>query len=122
MIKATCHCGNIVLTAETRLDSITSCNCSMCFRIGALWAYYTADQVTIDFKSDTSVYLWGNKLRSYHSCSLCGCTTHYTQTREDGTNRVAMNIRMANPELYKSVTVRQFDGADTFKYVQPPVT
>ena len=118
MVKATCHCGNIVITAGILLESITSCNCSMCYRLGALWAYYTVDQVDIKVKSEATVHLWGSKVRSYHSCTFCGCTTHYTQKRDDGTNRVAINTRMATPELFKSVNVRFFDGADTFKYVE----
>lgn len=117
MIKATCHCGNIVITAEKMLDSVTSCNCSMCYRIGALWAYYTSDQVVIKENSNTSVYQWGNKLRQYHSCSICGCTTHYKQKRDDGSNRVAINTRMAKPEHFKAVNIRYFDGEKTFQYV-----
>lgn len=88
MVKVTCHCGNIVITADMLLESITSCNCSMCYRLGALWAYYTVYQVDIKVKSEATVYLWGSKVRSYHSCTFCGCTTHYTQKRDDGTNRV----------------------------------
>ena len=117
MIEATCHCGNIAITASQLLESVTSCNCSMCYRIGALWAYYSSDQVVIKHKSNSGVYQWGNNLRKYHSCSLCGCTTHYSQTRDYGTTKIAINTRMANPELFKAVNVRYFDGADTFKYV-----
>lgn len=119
MFEATCHCGNIAITAQEVLESITSCNCSMCYRIGALWAYYTAEQVSIEQKSNAGVYQWGNRLRRYHSCSLCGCTTHYTQKREDGTNRVALNTRMAHPELFKTANIRHFDGANTFNYAEP---
>ncbi|MDO6427949.1 aldehyde-activating protein [Thalassotalea sp. 1_MG-2023] len=118
MIEATCHCGNIAITTNKLPESITSCNCSMCYRIGALWAYYTANQVIIKQESNNAVYLWGNKLRSYHSCSFCGCITHYTQTRDDGTNRVAINTRMVNPDILKAVNTRYFDGANTFKYVE----
>ena len=117
MIEAKCHCGNITLRFEKLLETITSCNCSSCHRLGALWAYYTADQVEITQQENSNVYLWGNKLRSYHVCPNCGCTTHYTQKRDDGTNRVAINTRMADPELYKSVPVRYFDGAESFKFI-----
>jgi len=117
MIEATCHCGNISLRAEKLIETVTSCNCSICYRIGALWAYHTAEQVVITQKIESKVYVWGNKLRSYHSCSICGCTTHYTQKRDDDTNRVAINTRMANPELSKSIPIRYFDGAGSFKYI-----
>lgn len=118
MIKATCHCGNIVITATMLLDSITSCNCSMCYRLGALWAYYKVDQVDIKVKSEANVYLWGSEIRAYHSCTRCGCTTHYTQKRDDRITKVAINTRMAASELFESANVRFFDGADTFKYIE----
>ncbi|MCW8891515.1 MAG: aldehyde-activating protein [Sedimenticola sp.] len=122
MIEASCHCGNISLKASKLLDTVTSCNCSNCYRIGALWAYYTADQVVITERVKSNIYLWGNKLRSYHNCTNCGCTTHYTQLRDDGTNRVAINTRMENPELFKAIPIRYFDGAGSFKYITKKIT
>ncbi len=118
MIEATCHCGNIAITTKKLPKSVTSCNCSICYRIAALWVYYTANQVVIKQESNNAIYLWGNKLRSYHSCSFCGCTTHYTQKRDNGTNRVAINARMVNSDIIKAVNIRYFDGANTFKYIE----
>lgn len=117
MIEATCHCGNIVLSTEQLNETVTFCNCSICYRIGALWAYYGAEQVAVVQKLESKVYTWGDKLRAYHSCSICGCTTHYTQTLGNGTNRVAINTRMADPELYKSIPILNYDGAKSFKYI-----
>ncbi|MDO6666650.1 hypothetical protein Q4585_14555 [Colwellia sp. 2_MG-2023] len=45
MIETTCHCGNIAITTNKLPESVTTCNCSLCYRIAALWAYYTANQV-----------------------------------------------------------------------------
>lgn len=117
MIEASCHCKNSVLKACIAPESITSCNCSICYRLGALWAYYTEDQVDVRYELTPTLYLWGEKQRTYHVCPCCGCTTHYTQNRDDGTKRLAMNVRMVNAELFKFTPVKKFDGANTFKFL-----
>lgn len=117
MFQSSCHCGGTTLQTKTFPETITCCNCSMCNRIGALWAYYQAEQVTIKSNRPLNSYLWGKKLRTYHSCSVCGCVTHYTQKRNDDTNRVAINTRMAFPKLSRVIKIRYFDGANTFKYI-----
>jgi hypothetical protein len=44
---ATCHCGDVrILIPESEL-TVTSCNCSICRRYGALWAYFTRQQVRL---------------------------------------------------------------------------
>jgi len=117
MFEAKCHCGNITLETKEIPETITSCNCSICHRIGALWGYFLEGNVEIKIKTTKNIYMFGKKLRTYHSCPVCGCTTHYTQNRDDGTKRVAINTRMANPEIIKPIQVKYFDGAHTFKYI-----
>ena len=41
MIRASCHCGAVVMEADSQPRSVTACNCSICRRYAALWAYYT---------------------------------------------------------------------------------
>lgn len=122
MFVARCHCGNVSLEANEPPETVTSCNCSICYRIGATWAYYTKEQVAINGINKTKVYLWGQKNRSYHACEICHCVTHYTQLRNDGSNRVAINTRMVNPEQTNGIKIRMFDGAVSFKYVEKPGT
>jgi len=45
MFSVECHCGNIKITANALPSSITSCNCSICNRLGALWAYFDLENV-----------------------------------------------------------------------------
>ena len=58
MIEASCHCGAVRFTVETAPGDVNSCNCSICRRYGALWAYYQQPQV--QFAADngtTDVYM-----------------------------------------------------------------
>jgi len=63
------------------------------------------------------IYSWGEKSIEYHHCSKCGCSTHYTATEANGSDLVAINIRMATPAVTDSIPVRYFDGAVTWQYI-----
>ena len=118
MFEATCHCGNIRLSVNSPADSLTSCNCSICHRLGALWAYYSASEVIIDVGGDSSVaYEWGDKTMKYHRCCRCGCTTYYTTTESNGNRLVAINCRMVDPKVIESLQVKYFDGAVSWRYL-----
>lgn len=120
MFNAECHCGNISLVADEAPETITSCNCSICNRLGALWGYYSSEHVKItlgDKPEDT--YQWGDKAITFHRCSECGCTTRYssTSTPGEGSTLIAINCRMAPLSAIKNIPQRQFDGLDTWSFV-----
>jgi hypothetical protein len=118
MLKTSCHCGNTEMEAKKFPDFVTSCNCSICRRFGALWAYYDEEQVTVTTSSHPiSTYKWGNEKITFHSCSNCGCVMYHSCIGKDGTPRVGINSKMAEPEIPQELPVRLFDGADTWKYI-----
>ena len=118
MIEASCHCGNVKLSVEKLPDTLTSCNCSICNRVGALWAYYKPEEVEISFaKEATSKYIWGDECIEFNSCETCGCTTHYELTDKCKEKKLAINCRMVAPNLINSIPVRHFDGADTWEFL-----
>lgn len=118
MFETECHCGNLRLRVNRRPGSITRCNCSICDRLGALWAYYDAADVDIlRGERPEATYAWGEKTMLYHRCGECGCTTHYTATGDDGTETVAVNCRMAAPGDIDGIPVRDFDGLKTWRYL-----
>ena len=115
---AICHCGNIRITLPELPLTVTSCNCSVCRRYGALWAYFTREQVRLEAARQTlAAYRWGHRTIDFWHCTNCGCLTHYT-TRQDGPeSRFAVNARMLPLAVMESLTVRRFDGADTWRYL-----
>lgn len=118
MLDIECHCGNLRLRASALPGSLTSCNCTICRRLGALWAYYDAADVEILHAVDVeNTYRWAERTMTYHRCAECGCTTHYTALEEDGTDLVAVNCRMADPAQIEAIPVREFDGLETWKYL-----
>ncbi|KAI1125369.1 hypothetical protein F5Y10DRAFT_247268, partial [Nemania abortiva] len=49
--KATCHCGRITVALPRPPEDINECHCSVCYKLGALWAYYPRDEVTVTTSS-----------------------------------------------------------------------
>ncbi|MBO9463760.1 aldehyde-activating protein [Tropicibacter sp. R15_0] len=54
---------------------------------------------------------------AFHSCPTCACTTHWSNLNEPETGRMAVNVRLADPEISKSIPLRHFDGADSWTFL-----
>ena len=117
MIQGHCHCGAVAFEILEQPEILTACNCSICRRYGALWAHAALDQITIIADPGaTRAYIWGDKMLAFHSCKTCGCITHWENLQPDP-EHMAVNFRMCEPDLLQGVRVRQFDGADTWEYL-----
>jgi len=118
MIEASCHCGAVKIQVPRRPRSLTACNCSICRRLGPLWAYYRMDRVRFVKKRDaTRAYAWGAKSITFNVCATCGCLTHWEEIVKTATSRVGLNARLMNPEVLEGARVRRLDGAKTWKYL-----
>ncbi len=118
MLTATCHCGAVRVTVPRRPRRLTSCNCSICRRTGALWAYYPADKVRIEAaRGATDDYVWGDRMLRLVRCRKCGCVTHWTPLDPAPTNRMGVNARNFDPDAIANVRVRHLDGASTWRFL-----
>ena len=117
MIEASCHCGAVTFEIANRPEQLTSCNCSLCHRLGTLWAYYSPARVRIFADPAATVaYVQGDRsLRMFH-CSTCGCTTHWLSVDEN-VDRMAVNARLMPKAEIADIPVRHFDGAVTWQYL-----
>jgi hypothetical protein len=102
MVEAACHCGAVRLTAPQAPREVTACNCSICRRIGALWAYYERGEIGLN--------------RAFHRCRNCGCVTHWLSLN-GAYPRMAINARMMDCVDVDKVRIRRFDGAKSWTYV-----
>ena len=116
MIEAACHCGAVRLTAPKPPETVTECNCSICRKLAARWAYYSPSEVGMPKAGSTQPYVWGDRMLAFHRCKTCGVTTHWQSL--DGTQeRMAINARIMNGLDWPAIRVRQFDGAETWEYL-----
>jgi hypothetical protein len=117
MIAGSCHCGAVTVEVSRAPVEVTSCNCSICRRLGTLWAYFERGDVRI--AGATATYCWGDKSIDFHHCSACACTTHWSpRTGRDEPDRMGINARLLAPEVLATARVRRLDGAsDDWKYL-----
>lgn len=118
MLKGSCHCGAVKIEISQLPREATRCNCSVCRRYAATWAYFTEQTVEVSYGSTPAeAYCWGDQLIDFLHCTQCGCITHYKSTAKAKSDRVAVNLNMFPEEAVAEVTVRHFDGAETWKYL-----
>lgn len=116
-LSGSCHCGATGWTLRGDPGSITACNCTLCRRYGALWAYdYENERIQVT--GSTRAYTRRGKppALEIHFCMECGCVTHWRGTRVDGNGRrrIAVNVRLASPETVADLPIDHFDGLVTF--------
>lgn len=113
-IEGSCHCGNVRWRFAGEPEGATACNCTVCRRYGALWAYgHEGEGITVT--GPTQKYLRG-KWVEFHFCPACGCVAFWRGQHEDeqGRRRIAVNLRLAEPDAVARIPIDRFDGLDTF--------
>jgi hypothetical protein len=81
-----------------------------------LWIYAELTKVQVD--GPTTGYAWGDKQLAFHHCVTCGCTTHWAPLNPtEPEPYMAVNLRLAAPEVIAGIPVRRFDGADTWAFL-----
>ncbi|WP_456304409.1 GFA family protein [Acidisoma cellulosilyticum] len=78
-MDGSCHCGAVHWRFEGVPTSATGCNCSLCRRYGALWAYgFEGEAFTVSRETET--YVWNRKLLAFHFCARCACVVAWLAT------------------------------------------
>jgi hypothetical protein len=95
VIEGSCLCGAVRWTFAGQPDGATACNCTACRRYGVLWAY--------DYENE-----------GIHVSGGCIAFWRGKQTDERGRRRVAVNLRLAEPDAVAEIPIDHFDGLNTF--------
>jgi hypothetical protein len=119
MIEGACLCGSVKWRFDGEPDGATACNCTACRRYGVLWAYgYEGEGIHVS--GPTTAYFRGgspDRALSFDFCPNCGNLLCW-RSREagpDGRRRMAVNLRLAEPETVAAIPIDHFDGLTTFK-------
>jgi len=119
LLEGACHCGASHWTLTGDPGSATACNCTLCRRYGALWAYdYEGERITVS-GSNASYQRQGktNPTLEILFCPNCACVLCWRATNldENGRRRIAVNLRLAAPNAVAALPIDHFDGLDTFE-------
>jgi len=106
-----CHCGAVAFTVDLDLAGALQCNCSICSKLGAVWAFAPKSKMTMTSGADAlGDYQFGKKRLHHRHCTRCGVETFAEGVAPDGTATVGVNLRcLAGVEVDK-LTPRQHDG------------
>lgn len=113
-LEGSCHCGKVKWRFNGMPESATACNCTVCRRYGVLWAYdYENEGIIVS--GLTQIYTRGKAIE-FHFCPTCGCIAYWRarSTDKDGRRRIAVNLRLTEPEPIAKLPIDHFDGLNTF--------
>lgn len=109
--SGSCHCGQIKYKADLDISSVLSCNCSICTKTGALWAFTAASNVVIDTGQDRLAgYQFGQKRLTHRFCPSCGVETFAEGKMPDGTPSYGINVRTLEGVEIGHLTLKHYDG------------
>ncbi|MDH5833458.1 GFA family protein [Luteimonas kalidii] len=117
-VQGRCHCGDAGWTLTGDPGPVTACNCTLCRRYGALWAY-DFEHERIAIQGTTQAYTRIGKrdpALEIRFCPTCGCVICWRGLRReaDGRRRMAVNVRLAEPAAVAHLPIDHFDGLDSF--------
>ncbi len=128
MLKLYCLCGQVRIQTPKQPDFINECNCTLCSKTGARWAYFHPSDIVIE--GTTKGYSRGDKedpAAEVQFCANCGSTTHFILTTSAiskfGNVQLGVNMRLADEKDLAGIELRYPDGRawlgkGGFDYVQ----
>jgi len=115
MLRLSCLCGQIRIEIQKRPDFINECNCTLCSKSGARWAYFHPSEVSVE--GTTKGYSREDKddpAAELQFCPNCGSTTHFTLTASAvakfGNVQLGVNVRLADERDLAEIELRYPDG------------
>src|ERR1700722_5081372 len=116
-VEGCCHCGVAHWTLRGDLGAATACNCTLCRRYGALWAYdFEGERIGIS--GPTSSYTRADSADPELEILFCprrACVLCWRGLRlqADGRRLSLVNLRLGPPEIVADLPIDHFDGFDT---------
>lgn len=106
-IRASCHCGAVVIAAELPfgLSDAARCDCSFCHRRQAAAVTARADTLKVLQGADNlGCYSWGSHTARHYFCKTCGIYTHHR--RRSDVSQCGVNlgcIEGVNPRDFEPI-------------------
>lgn len=118
MLEGSCHCGAATWTLQGDPGSISACNCTLCRRYGALWAYdYENERIRVSGPTAAYARRRDDPALEILFCPTCASVLAWRGLRLDEAKRrrMAVNVRLAPPDEVADLAIDRFDGLDSFE-------
>ena len=101
-LEGRCDCGAVTVRVPTAPHRINACPCDYCRRVGARWAYYPAEDLTV--RGGTVPYRRAARVIEFHRCGVCGVVTHWADPVGKMKN-VGVNTALMPPDAVEGIPV-----------------
>jgi len=110
-MKGACVCGRVTVEIASAPEYLNSCNCKFCRSSGAVWGYFSSDEVTVSgetrgYRREDLDDVWLEN----RFCPNCGTTTHYVFVEAHPRDRVGVNARLFPQDELEGIEVRYLDA------------
>ena len=110
-LNGSCHCGAIAFAVDADPASAMQCNCSICSRLGAIWAFTPKAQFKLTKgEGKQGDYQFNKHVLHHRFCPTCGIESYAEAKGPDGTDMVGINLRCVEGLDVSKLSPKQFDG------------
>lgn len=108
--SGSCHCGDVRFEVTAEITNASSCNCSICGRVGWLMASVSPAQFKLLSSANMQAdYQFGSKTMHHLFCRNCGIRSFGTYAA-DGQEKIVVNLRCLDGLDVDALPVQKFDG------------
>ncbi len=105
-----CHCGAVRFEVHATIDSLTTCDCSLCMKKNALMAKVHESQLSLtQGEAFLTLYQWNTQRAKHYFCSRCGIYTFHR--KRAAPDHYGVNVRCLDDFDAASLPVRVTPGA-----------
>jgi hypothetical protein len=109
--SGSCHCGAVAFEVELDLAGALKCNCSICNKLGAVWAFAPKAKFRLTSgEGKQGDYQFGKKSLHHRFCTACGIEAYAEGMAPDGTATVGINLRSIEGIDVDKLSPRPWDG------------
>lgn len=109
--NGSCHCGAVAYTVEVDPGQALKCNCSICTKLGAVWAFAPKAKFALTQGADRQGdYTFNKKMLHHRFCATCGIESYAEGTGPDGAPMVGVNLRCIDGIDVDKLNPRAWDG------------
>jgi len=109
--KGGCHCGKVAYEVETSLDSVISCNCSVCQKRGSLPTFVPENQFgLLSGDGELTDYQFNKHIIHHLFCKTCGILSYAKDADPKGNKMIALNVRCLDGVDLDALTITPVDG------------
>lgn len=111
LYSGSCHCGCIAFDLDLDVSEAPKCNCTICAKLGAVWAYASKTKFTLtSCEAKQGHYQFAKKHLHHRFCTACGVESYAEDTAPDGTAAVGINLRCIEAINVDKLSPRPWDG------------